>query len=71
MPIRLIAVGESRPVAGADLVLPDADGRCRRLWGAATPGSACLLRPDQHLCARWLALDGPRLRAALEVALPR
>jgi 3-(3-hydroxy-phenyl)propionate hydroxylase len=71
MPIRLIAVGESRPVAGADLVLLDADGRCRRLWGTTTPGSACLLRPDQHLCARWLALDGPRLRAAFEVALPR
>jgi 3-(3-hydroxy-phenyl)propionate hydroxylase len=70
VPIRLTAVGEARPVAGADATLADRDGRCRRAWGATMPGAACLLRPDQHLCARWLALDAHRLRAALEAALP-
>jgi 3-(3-hydroxy-phenyl)propionate hydroxylase len=34
-------------------------------------GSAYLLRPDQHVCARWLVLDPNRLRAALVQALPQ
>jgi len=71
VPIRVIAIGEPQPVPGADLTLADAEGRCRLRWGAIAPGNACLLRPDQHLCARWLALDGQRLRSALETALPR
>jgi 3-(3-hydroxy-phenyl)propionate hydroxylase len=29
-----------------------------------------LLRPDQHICARWLTLDAARLQAALAKALP-
>ena len=30
-----------------------------------------LLRPDQHICARWLTLDATRLQAALHIALPQ
>ncbi len=37
----------------------------------ASAGAAYLLRPDQHICARWLELDAGRLEAALERALPR
>ena len=33
-------------------------------------GAAYLLRPDQHVCARWLALDADRLQTALATALP-
>jgi 3-(3-hydroxy-phenyl)propionate hydroxylase len=35
----------------------------------ATPGAAYLLRPDQHLCARWRRFDGEKLRAAHKHAL--
>jgi 3-(3-hydroxy-phenyl)propionate hydroxylase len=30
----------------------------------ARPGSAYLLRPDQHLCARWRSFDADKVRAA-------
>ncbi|TFY97297.1 FAD-dependent monooxygenase [Ramlibacter rhizophilus] len=65
MPLTVIAVGASSPVEGADLALPDADGRVRRLYGMETAGAAYLLRPDQHVCARWISLDATRLAAAL------
>jgi 3-(3-hydroxy-phenyl)propionate hydroxylase len=51
-------------VGGADQSLPDADGHLRERYGLQD-GGAYLLRPDQHVCARWLHLDAPRLRAAL------
>ena len=31
----------------------------------ACPGTAYLLRPDQHVCARWRKVDAARVRAAL------
>ena len=35
------------------------------------PGTVVLLRPDQHVCARWLTLDATRLQAAFDAALPQ
>jgi 3-(3-hydroxy-phenyl)propionate hydroxylase len=35
----------------------------------ATPGAAFLLRPDQHLCARWRAFDAGKVAAARARAL--
>lgn len=70
VPIKVLALGCPDPVAGADATLADAQGSARRCWGLAD-GAAYLLRPDQHVCARWLKLDGQRLRAALCAALPR
>jgi 3-(3-hydroxy-phenyl)propionate hydroxylase len=35
----------------------------------ATPGATYLLRPDQHLCARWRAFDVEKIRAAHARAL--
>lgn len=70
--VRLIAVS-SQSVAGvdgADLVLDDTDGRCRSRYGVMANGAAYLLRPDQHVCARWMALDSNRLQAAFKAALP-
>jgi 3-(3-hydroxy-phenyl)propionate hydroxylase len=71
VPIRVIAVGASGPVAGADLTLADADGHFRQRYGVQASGAAYLLRPDQHVCARWLTLDATRLQAALNIALPQ
>lgn len=71
VPIRVIAIGANAPVANADLTLADADGHCRDRYGVQAGGAAYLLRPDQHVCARWLTLDAVRLRAALNTALPQ
>ena len=70
VPLRVIAVGAASPVAGADLTLADADGHFRRRYGVQASGAGYLLRPDQHVCARWLTLDATRLQAALDTALP-
>ncbi|MEY4755148.1 MAG: hypothetical protein RJA34_46 [Pseudomonadota bacterium] len=71
MPLRVIAVGATTAVAGADLTLPDPSGHFRQRYGVQASGAAYLLRPDQHVCARWLTLDATRLQAALEAALPQ
>jgi 3-(3-hydroxy-phenyl)propionate hydroxylase len=65
LPVRVVAVGASGAVDGADLVLPDANGQVRLRYGVPAHGAAYLLRPDQHVCARWMSLDGHRLAAAL------
>ncbi|MBL0149426.1 MAG: FAD-dependent monooxygenase [Ideonella sp.] len=70
VPLRVTAVGAAAPVAGADLALPDVDGHLRARYGVQASGAAYLLRPDQHVCARWLTLDATRLQAALNTALP-
>lgn len=69
VPLRVLAVGASAPVAGADDVLADARGQLRARYGVTARGAAYLLRPDQHICARWMSLDAERLRAALTNAL--
>jgi 3-(3-hydroxy-phenyl)propionate hydroxylase len=70
LPLNVTAVGAAQPVAGADKHLPDADGHLRARYGITTHGGAYLLRPDQHICARWLTLDAKRLQTALTTALP-
>ena len=70
LPLRIVAVGRGdAPVAGADLRLHDSAGRCRAGYGVAAEGAAYLLRPDQHVCARWRALDAARLQLALDSVL--
>ena len=72
--LRIVAISsqaQPQPVQGADLTLSDSQGRCRERHGVpADPpsGAAYLLRPDQHVCARWLALDARRLQSALDNA---
>lgn len=68
--LRITAIGAPAPVQGADQTLPDADGRVCGRYGVPAGGAAYLLRPDQHVCARWLTLDATRLHAALRQALP-
>ena len=71
VPLRVTVIGAASPVAGADLTLADADGHFRRRYGVQASGAGYLLRPDQHVCARWLTLDATRLQAALDTALPQ
>ena len=71
VPLKLVAVGAAQPVAGADTTLTDADGHVRQRYGVQAGGAAYLLRPDQHVCARWVTLDATRLQAALNTALPQ
>ncbi len=69
--LRIVALACQAPaggVPGADLTLADPEGRCRQRYGVPAPGAAYLLRPDQHVCARWMALDAARLRAAIDNA---
>jgi 3-(3-hydroxy-phenyl)propionate hydroxylase len=37
----------------------------------AKPGTTYLLRPDQHVCARWRAFDAQALQAAIARATAR
>ena len=71
VPLRVTAVGAGASVAGADQTLADPDGHFRRRYGITASGGAYLLRPDQHVCARWLTLDATRLQAAFHQALPQ
>ena len=67
LPLQVIAVGASRQVPGADQTLADANRHLRQRHGLQS-GGAYLLRPDQHVCARWQSLDAPRLRTAVHTA---
>lgn len=66
LPIRLTAITNSGSVGGADQVLLDKTGRIQKRYGVLNSGSAYLLRPDQHICARWLDLDAIRLDRAFQ-----
>ena len=68
--LRVTVVGGAGGVSGADRALADPAGRVRQRYGVPASGAAYLLRPDQHVCARWLTLDAGRLDAALRQALP-
>ncbi len=59
--IRLATVGED---------FADSDGGFAKRFDT-TPGAAYLLRPDQHLCARWRHVDAGKVAAARDRALAR
>jgi len=69
-PVRLLTIGREGQ-AGA--MLTDRKGVAFRRYDAA-PGTAYLLRPDQHVAARWRRVDakalGEALRRALAIAAP-
>lgn len=70
IPFQILAVapaGQER-VEGADQWIEDVEGRMRARYGIET-GGAYLVRPDQHVCARWLQLSAGRLHAAMTKAL--
>jgi 3-(3-hydroxy-phenyl)propionate hydroxylase len=59
---KVVQVG-GKPVAGATVV-EDPEGLAARRYDAR-PGTVYLLRPDQHVCARWREFDLPGVRAAI------
>jgi len=63
-PLTVLTLGA--PGSGAAWI--DADGCVAQRYDLQ-PGSAVLLRPDQHVCARWRRPDGDALRTALRHAL--
>ncbi|MCK8785288.1 FAD-dependent oxidoreductase [Roseomonas sp. NAR14] len=75
LPVRAVLVvppgaaagGPHEGVPGTVTVLEDADGLARQRYDAR-PGTTYLLRPDQHVCARWRRFDPAAVRAALERA---
>lgn len=71
VPVKVIAFASSQgDVANADLTLPDPTGHAAAKYGAAD-GTAYLVRPDHHVCARWQMLDATRLASALAQATAR
>ena len=56
LPLTTVSIGPG--------ALEDRDGLVARRYDAR-PGTAYLLRPDQHVCARWRSPDEARVRAAL------
>ena len=71
--VLLIAPGGAapgaNPPAGLATLIDDADQRIARRLGMPLGSGAYLLRPDQHVCGRWLSLAAPALDAALRRAL--
>ena len=71
VPLRVVAVrarGDGG-VDGADEVLDDPAGRLHARYGIHGDGGAYLVRPDQHVCARWRVPTARGLDAAIRVAL--
>ncbi len=68
IPVEVVWVTSHAGAAQSDLTtLHDRDGlMAQRL--DARPGSAYLIRPDQHVAARWRLFDADRLQAALRRA---
>ena len=69
-PVRLVTIGRE---GEGSAMLTDRKGVAFRRYDAA-PGTAYLLRPDQHVAARWRRVDaaalGEALRHALAIAAP-
>ena len=62
LPCRVVQVGGGA-VSGVT-VIDDVEGLLARRYDARH-GTVYLLRPDQHVAARWRAFDPARVRAAL------
>lgn len=64
IPVRTLYVVPAGSANGADDVFEDSAGLLAARFNA-TPGTFYLLRPDQHVCARWRTFHPSRVRAAL------
>lgn len=66
-PVLVVPKGGARAVAGVD-VIEDSEGLAAQRYDAH-PGTFYLLRPDQHVCARFRTADAGAVRAALARAI--
>ncbi len=64
LPLRIVRVSDSVQEGALD----DHSGLARSRYGSS-PGTAVLLRPDQHVAARWHRCDGASVAAAVRRAL--
>lgn len=60
--VSLLTVGKGGAV-------DDSQGRVAAAYGVLHTGAAYLIRPDQHVCARWLSITPHRLDAAMRCAM--
>ncbi|AXV79096.1 MULTISPECIES: FAD-dependent oxidoreductase [Ralstonia solanacearum species complex] len=73
LPLPALAVfpfGGIGPVAPGVTAVEDVDGLAAQRYDAR-PGTTYLIRPDQHVCARWRNADPAKLAAALQRASGR
>jgi 3-(3-hydroxy-phenyl)propionate hydroxylase len=68
--VETVAVIAPSGTRAGGTTLVDADGRFRQRYDAR-PGSVWLVRPDQHVAARWRRFDAERVRAAVAGATCR
>lgn len=68
--LALFPSGGIGPIAPGVVALEDVDGLAAQRYDAR-PGTTYLIRPDQHVCARWRGTDAPTLAAALQRASGR
>ena len=68
VPLEVLAIRSPTRPTTDDVAVVDTTGVLARRYDA-TPGTAYLLRPDQHVCARWRTPDATALRDALRRAL--
>jgi 3-(3-hydroxy-phenyl)propionate hydroxylase len=70
VPLRIVRVGQAgaNPPASRTPLLVERDALVTQRYDLR-PGTVYLLRPDQHVCARWRQATAPRVRAALQRAL--
>lgn len=70
IPFQIIAVGQAgqKSISGADQLIDDPRGHIANKYGI-TGNGAYLVRPDQHICARWQQLSAEQLDTAVNTAL--
>ncbi len=70
VPIKLVLMSASgTPQAAADQVLHDPAGRACQRFGIERGSGFYLVRPDHHVCGRWMSLGATSLSRAVRTAL--
>jgi 3-(3-hydroxy-phenyl)propionate hydroxylase len=64
VPLRVVLISDTQAAAGSASCLRDDEGLAAQRYDAR-PGTLYLIRPDQHVCARWRGIDGAAVEAAL------
>ena len=72
LPVSIVTIQAKNSTAKSSKsnVLIDRDGLIAERYGMQ-PGTAYLLRPDQHICARWRQITPAKLQAAFDLALAK